>query len=341
MPRSPSTRMPDGWSPPLPAWSADFGAGSNEIVIAYFGAQTDSGNGDEFRRLIAGFCGESTGPRRLEYAEYTDQTDRRTILCIAHWTDAQSYGSWFASGSFSRWWNDPDRRSGDTGYFREVLTIPTERFETIFSSRCPAGMGMALTSLRGPIVEHGYWGSMRDRIPVSQTDDLAGCGVEVHPVTRVTDSEERRLRVTIPGDLAVIRSGQDWSACGDEELALYESSVRPALDRAMRYLNSHPGETGCCEMRFARETNADGSLLPQTFGLGYFLTLAHLERWAECHPTHLAIFNSFVEMFGLLGAIELRLWHEVAVLPASGQVFEYINCHPRTGMLPYFPTHAF
>jgi hypothetical protein len=25
-------------------------------------------------------------------------------------------------------------------------------------------------------------------------------------------------------------------------------------------------------------------------------------------------------------------------LPAAGQVFEYINCHPGTGLLPYFPS---
>jgi hypothetical protein len=305
------------------------------------GAQIRDGNADEFRRLIAGFCGEGEGPRQLEYAEYRDKTELRTILCIAHWTDAQSYTNWSASSTFSSWWNDPNRTSDDTGYFREVLTIPTERFETIFSSQRPAGMGRALPGLRGPITDHGYWGSMRDRIPLSRTDNLSGCSAEVHPDTRITESEGQRLRVTIPGNLTVIRSGQDWSACGDEELALYDSSVRPALDKGMQYLNSHPRETGCCEMRFARETSVDGGLLPHTFGLGYFLTLAHLERWAEGHPTHLAIFNSFVEMFGQLGAVELRLWHEVAVLPSIGQVFEYINCHPHTGLLPYFPAHPF
>ena len=35
---------------------------------------------------------------------------------------------------------------------------------------------------------------------------------------------------------------------------------------------------------------------------------------------------------------ELKLWHEVSITPAAGQVFEYINCHPGTGLLPYFPS---
>jgi aliphatic aldoxime dehydratase len=33
---------------------------------------------------------------------------------------------------------------------------------------------------------------------------------------------------------------------------------------------------------------------------------------------------------------QLRTWHEVFVLPAEGQHFEYLNCAPRTGLLPYF-----
>nr|WP_249213463.1 phenylacetaldoxime dehydratase family protein [Tatumella sp. JGM118] len=31
--------------------------------------------------------------------------------------------------------------------------------------------------------------------------------------------------------------------------------------------------------------------------------------------------------------VALRLWHEIIVVPASAQHFEYINCHPDTGLL--------
>ena len=34
--------------------------------------------------------------------------------------------------------------------------------------------------------------------------------------------------------------------------------------------------------------------------------------------------------------VQLRLWHQVAVLPPANPPFEYLNCHPRTGLLPYF-----
>jgi aldoxime dehydratase len=107
----------------------------------------------------------------------------------------------------------------------------------------------------------------------------------------------------------------------------------------MTFLRDHPDETGCCDLRFAEETDRDGATLKKTFGFGYFLTLAHLEKWSSTHPTHLAIFAKFLTMVREQGAdLKLKLWHEVSVLPSTDQVFEYVNCHPDTGLLPYFPS---
>lgn len=143
----------------------------------------------------------------------------------------------------------------------------------------------------------------------------------------------------VPENLAIIRSGQDWTDCGGEELAQYNESVRPALVAGMNFLRDHADETGCCDLRFAEETSRDGSPMKKTFGLGYFLTLGHLEKWASTHPTHLAIFSKFLTMARVHGTnLKLKLWHEVSVLPAANQIFEYVNCHPETGLLPYFPS---
>jgi aldoxime dehydratase len=143
--------------------------------------------------------------------------------------------------------------------------------------------------------------------------------------------------VAVPENLAVIRSGQDWTNCHGSELAQFTESVQPALLEGMNFLRDHPDETGCCELRFAEETADNGSPLEKTFGLGYFLTLGHLEKWASTHPTHLAIFAKFLTMVREYGKdLKLKLWHEVSVLPSAGQVFEYLNCHPDTGLLPYF-----
>jgi aldoxime dehydratase len=105
----------------------------------------------------------------------------------------------------------------------------------------------------------------------------------------------------------------------------------------VNFLRDHPDESGCCDLRFAHQVGGDGSLLKKTFGLGYFLSLEHLEKWAATHPTHLTIFSRFGKMVREYGAdLKLKLWHEVSVLPPTGQIFEYLNCHSETG-----PCHTF
>lgn len=77
-----------------------------------------------------------------------------------------------------------------------------------------------------------------------------------------------------------------------------------------------------------------GEPLEKSFGLAHFDELAHLEAWAKTHPTHLAIFGGFMRYVRTLEfQIALRLYHEVSVISADAQCFEYINCHPGSGML--------
>ena len=62
--------------------------------------------------------------------------------------------------------------------------------------------------------------------------------------------------------------------------------------------------------------------------------MAALERWAEAHPTHLAIFSAAMKYLSTIGpAAKLKLYHEGTVAAADEQHLEYYNCHPKTGML--------
>jgi aldoxime dehydratase len=84
--------------------------------------------------------------------------------------------------------------------------------------------------------------------------------------------------------------------------------------------------------------NDHGAPSDHTFGLAFFRSLEDLEGWAEHHPTHLAIFNAFLEFAPRYGpAMRSRYWHEVSVLPADGQIAEYVNCAPGTGLLGGMP----
>jgi aldoxime dehydratase len=338
---SPSPRfMPPDWKPPEPAWSASFSQQTTPVVMAYFGTQLKPGDSARAELQIDEFFDSADAPVNVETAIYVDRGGCRNFLSSAYWTDPARYERWRESSGFSAWWSDPVRQNDRQGYYREILTVAPDRFETIFTYDCL--VGVAKTGgcpVVGPIREHNYWGSMRDRIIASADNDLRSVYGERLPRLGSSATAGHRLRVTAPENLAVIRSGQDWTNCTGSELAQYDESVRPVLAEGMNFLRDHPDETGCCDLRFAEETNQNGSPIKKTFGLGYFLTLGHLEKWASTHPTHLAIFSKFLTMVREHGSdLKLKLWHEVSVLPTEGQVFEYINCHPGTGLLPYFPS---
>jgi|SRR5665213_1498463 len=289
--------LPPDWNPPAPAWAASFEQQTTPVVMAYFGTQLKTKNEQRTDLQLQEFFASGDAPDNLENAAFIDRAGYRNLISSAYWTDPADYEQWREKSGFEAWWSDQKRLDDRRGHYREVLTVPPSRFETIFSYNCQVG--------------------------VAKT---GGC-----PVVG------RRLRINVPENLAVIRSGQDWTDCAGTELAQYDDSVRPALVEGMTFLRDHPDETGCCDLRFADETSHDGAPLKKSFGLGYFLTLGHLEKWAATHPTHLAIFSKFLTMAREHGAnLKLKLWHEVSVLPAAGQVFEYVNCHPGTGLLPYF-----
>ncbi|TCG08724.1 hypothetical protein BZM27_10205 [Paraburkholderia steynii] len=94
-------------------------------------------------------------------------------------------------------------------------------------------------------------------------------------------------------------------------------------------------------MRFLQSLDAEQMPAHETHAYGYFLSLEHMEQWAEGHSSRTAIFNAAITRYGKYGSSNpLRTWHEVYVLPSYGQHFEYVNCHDRTGLLPWFSATA-
>ena len=112
--------------------------------------------------------------------------------------------------------------------------------------------------------------------------------------------------------------------------------VEPHLRTGMDYLARNPRESRCLSMRLMTNTDDGGAPVEQTFGLGYALDVYAFEEWAKSHPTHLQIFDSFMSHAQRFGdELDLRLWHEVSVLVDGDSEFEYINCHPQTGLLQH------
>ena len=223
------------------------------------------------------------------------------------------------------------------GYWIETFSIARADFETIFGTNNPAGVACKATGMVHNDRSHGYWGSMRDRIPNSATDPFISPLGNRLGQKPPRETFGKHLRVNPPTNLCYIRSGQDYSHCGEEQKKFYVNEVAPVLKEGMDFLRDNPSETGCCSLRFAAVVGMDGRPTERTFGLGYFLSLGNLEDWSSTHSTHLVIFSRWQQMYRKHNvALELQTWHEVAILRSAATQFEYLNCHPGTGLLPFF-----
>ena len=171
------------------------------------------------------------------------------------------------------------------------MLVPIERQESVFFLDFIAGIGRCEAATLEKTFETGYFGSMRDRIPLAATDALASPKGSALPEMIERDSAHARWQVHVPENLAVIRSGQYWGRCQQEQFDDYLQNLKPALDAGMEFLRQQPKDNGCCALRFMRYCEVDGREQPETAALGYFLSLAHLESWAENHPTHHSIYG--------------------------------------------------
>jgi aldoxime dehydratase len=324
--------MPKDWEPPAPAWRCTLGQAKG-VVVVHFGSQDDSTKRtalDDW--LDEALADRADAPVRTDRAAYTDVRGKHCRLALCYWLDRSSFGRWFEAAA--AWWVDDARLSDGVGYFREVYDIPTDRLETIWSSPDAHATGLRdALDVEGPMREHAYWGAARDRLEISYNDQLLSpLGSALSLSAEAT--EGKRIALTPPENLCVIRSGQDWSRCNQAEAASYFSNVEPALRAGMEFLALHRQETGCIDCRLAHEFDGDGEAINQTFGLAQFLTLGHLEDWSKSHETHLTIFDRFMAMLDEHDFdVSLHLYHELFVTGRDNPAFEYINCHNRTGLL--------
>ena len=328
----PRNNMPRNWEPPAPAWQSSWEQQSDPLIAGYFGIQARE------PALLDAWAKEAfsakCGPFAVEQGRHSGKGGTPDYLYVAYWRRSQ-YQQWWPRAR--QWWNDGQRLNEGAGYWREVVAMPFERFETLHSTTEPHGISVSADGMDGPILEHGYPGGMRDRIPLSAFHDLRAAGsFDTRLESRRTDGG-RRVLVRPPENMCVIRSGQNWSYCTGAEKDYYLEKLHPVLLEGMRYLRDNPAESNCYSLRFVDKKDQRWGATEQSFGLGYSLDAHAFEEWAKSHSTHIAIFQGFLKMVDVFGPenMKLRLWHEVTALPNEGCEFEYINCHSQTGLLRY------
>jgi hypothetical protein len=308
--------------------------------MAVIGLQkkTEVSHSDEDRKKLISFMSQRVGevtPQHWDLAAVVDKEGYRNIAAIAYWKSVSEHNTWIDKSGFGDFWKDL-QPAGGIGWFMEVFSPSMDRLETVFSdNNVPEGIAHMRESVSGPLQEHVYWGSMRDRLPASQTDALDGDQMSLSEEDKVLDAESKRIRVAGRNNLAMIRSGQDWSNTNSHERELYLKTMHPVLIKGMEFLTHEGSAFGCFSNRFMEVVNIDGSEpTDKTFGLGYFDDMASLEGWSKQHKTHLDIFGRFIQYAAeLQNNVQLKLFHEVMVLQPEQQFFEYVGCHPDTGML--------
>jgi len=329
-PRTRHRRVSDDYVPPYPSAVARFKPAVERVVMAYFGLQYRGEAAPEaatgaLQRIAGAFEGEYA-PGHWDRARCVDAAGYTNVVSIGYWDDTSRFDAWFARAGSA--WAGPAFASDGIGTYTEVLRPSVQRFETLFSSDLPEGVAVLAEGLSGTVQEHAYWGGARDRIPLSQTSEMAPTGQP----RIVADGLHRRV---VPHEnLCLIRSGQDWTATEREERRMYVEDVEPVLRAGMTFLRDEGLAIGCFANRYMTVVDRDGRDTEKSFGMGWWKSLSALERWAESHPTHVAIFGAAMKYLGTLGpAAKLRLYHEVTVAGADEQFFEYFNCHAGTGML--------
>ncbi|MEH6639345.1 MAG: phenylacetaldoxime dehydratase family protein [Porticoccaceae bacterium] len=330
-------QMPEGWEPPYPAHVAKFDESLDNLVMAYFGVQHKAQISIDVLLCIDELLIQKNGPEVTEKAVYTDIAGYNNQVFICYWKDQTVFQSWMVNSFLPFWNTNAEKDYSEYGFWREIIGISTEYFETLFPNKQPAGIARLGEGFSEPVDEHGYYGGMRDRLPASSYDDLEPEVASQLTVVNTSDTVGKRIKVNAPGNLNLIRSAQDWSAVQGKERELYLNDVHPILLKGMDYLIKNPLDSGCCYMRFMTEVSADNQRLERTFGMGMFLSIKHLEAWSKSHPTHTRIFDSFIAFAQKVGdQMALNLWHEVSVLPKGAGDFQYLNCHNKTGLIPYF-----
>src|SRR5205814_8612568 len=130
------------------------------------------------------------------------------MVAIAYWSDPATFAAWRSKPKIDAWWRSEERLHEGLGYFREIALPRFEHFETLFNTPDHLdGVGVVMGSVSEEVQEHAYWGSARDRIPLSQTDAM-----NPSDSLRLSDGlpgSGQRVRVVGHENVAMIRSGQE------------------------------------------------------------------------------------------------------------------------------------
>lgn len=325
--------LPEAFLPTTQSYSARFKPTVKILPMVFYEVQYRKASQQSVEAIdcIKMHLGLSDGPSFWDQAKYVDELGYTNVIFVGYWDSDKTFTSWNRQSPID-WWFSNVSLNGDVGLFRECYIPGIEDTETTFSHQHAEGYSCIADYMSGEVMEHGYWGSSRDRIPRSQTDSLKPSGLPSANIAPGSTSLGRHVVVEPHENLCLLRSGQDWGETSDMERKLYLDRVEPVLRIGMNFLRDEGNAIGCLFNRFMRIEN-DGGPADKTYSLSAWYGLEQTESWAKAKE-HLAIFGAGANHYNTVGEkAKLRIYHEMSVVRARDQSFEYFNCHPKTGML--------
>ena len=257
-------RVPDDYAPPYPSFVARHKPSVERVVMAYFGAQTSGLPSKAAEQAMAGIASRfesKDGPSHWDRARYLDEAGFTNVVTVAYWDDRAKFDGWFPAARDG--WTGDQREIDGIGTFIEVVYPSVEGYETLFSSLGrPEGVAVLADAMSGEVQEHAYWGGMRDRIPKSQTSEMAPAG------TAQAIRDGSRIRVIPHDNLCLIRSGQDWGDTEAAERKMYLDDVEPVLREGMDFLRDNGRSIGCYANRYMSVVAPNGTPTEKSYGIG-------------------------------------------------------------------------
>lgn len=327
-------RTPKDHKPPIARYSAILPE-TTKVAVLFLGLQSKEGK--KLQDVLAGLSAcasdEEAAPVYSDHAIYTDPQGYRNHIVALYWLNAPAYSAWLEEPAVASW-RTQVRAMPSIGLWWEPIVVDAGRMETITFKEFRRGFSGCPASGLQNTERSGYWGAARDRIPLAAIElfEPTISGISGEPET----SRMNHRKIQPPKNMAVIRSGVSWEKCEGEQLKDYQERIKPKLDAGMDYLRNNPGETGCFALRQVSCIGGAGEPLAEGYSLGTFASMHHLESWAEHHPSHLAIYaRAMAARRKYQDALQLLTYNEIFIVDEHNPAFEYFNCHPQTGLLPY------
>ena len=109
--RSLSVSTPPAYTPPFPAWTTRFSPLVEQVVMAYFGVQSQQTAGQYALDPITSRFSMTAGPAHWERATYSDERNYVNDIVIAYWASQEAFTQWKAESGFDAWWAAPEREN--------------------------------------------------------------------------------------------------------------------------------------------------------------------------------------------------------------------------------------